>query len=84
MRKITFGRSVLQVEGLEIKYDIVPVSSSLALIMKVIPVKNFISRNTLILSVMLLTTPHLAFADDQNDGGLVQRVGLWRGGIKKV
>ena len=32
MRKVTFGKSVLQVEGLEVKYDIVPVSSSLALI----------------------------------------------------
>lgn len=32
MAKVTFGRSVLQVEGLEVKYDIVPVSSSLALL----------------------------------------------------
>ena len=30
MAKVTFGKSVLQVEGLEVKYDIVPVSSSLA------------------------------------------------------
>ncbi len=30
MGKVTFGNSVLQVEGLEVKYDIVPVSSSLA------------------------------------------------------
>ena len=41
--------------------------------MKVIPLKNFISRNTLILSVMLLTTPHLAFADAHNDGVLAQK-----------
>ena len=40
--------------------------------MKVVPVKNFISRNILILSVILLATPHLAFADNQNDGGLAQ------------
>ena len=40
--------------------------------MKVLPVKNFISKY-LIVSVMLLTTPHLAFADEQNDSGLVQK-----------
>ena len=51
--------------------------------MKVIPVKNFISRNTLILSVMLLTTPHLAFADDQNDGGLVQKSWFVEGRYQK-
>ena len=51
--------------------------------MKVIPVKNFISRNTLILSVILLTTPHLAFADDQNDGGLVQKSWFVEGKYQK-
>ena len=51
--------------------------------MKVIPVKNFIFRNTLILSVMLLTTPHLAFADDQKDGGLVQKSWFVEGRYQK-
>lgn len=32
MGKITFGKTVLQVEGLEVKFDIVPVSSSFALL----------------------------------------------------
>ena len=41
--------------------------------MKVMPVQNLFSRNALILSVMLSTTPHLASADDQNDGGSVQK-----------
>lgn len=51
--------------------------------MKVIPLKNFISRNTLILSVMLLTTPHLAFADAQNDGGLAQKSWFVEGRYQK-
>ena len=32
MAKITFGKKVLQVEGLEVKFDVVPVSSSFALL----------------------------------------------------
>ena len=51
--------------------------------MKVIPVENFISRSTLILSVILLTTPHLAFADEQNDGGLVQKSWFVEGRYQK-
>ncbi|CAI8363941.1 MAG: Uncharacterised protein [Rhodospirillaceae bacterium] len=51
--------------------------------MKVITVKNFISLNTLILSVILLTTPHLAFADEQNDGGLVQKSWFVEGRYQK-
>ena len=51
--------------------------------MKVIPLKNFISRNTLILSVMLLTTPHLAFADAHNDGVLAQKSWFVEGRYQK-
>ncbi|MDA9194267.1 hypothetical protein N9P08_03395 [Alphaproteobacteria bacterium] len=51
--------------------------------MKVIPLKNFISRNTLILSVMLLTAPHLAFADAQNDGGLTLKSWFVEGRYQK-
>ena len=51
--------------------------------MKVIPVKNFISLNTLILSVMFLSTPHLAFADEQNDGGPVQKSWFVEGRYQK-
>ncbi|MDB3879940.1 porin family protein [Alphaproteobacteria bacterium] len=36
--------------------------------MKVVPLKNFNSQNILIVSVMLMIAPHLAFAGDQNDG----------------
>ncbi len=32
MRKVTFGNPVLKVEGLEVKFDVVPVSSSLAIL----------------------------------------------------
>jgi len=51
--------------------------------MKVIPVKNFIALNTLILSVMLSATPHLAFADEQNDGGVVQKSWFVEGRYQK-
>lgn len=33
MRKITFGEPVLRVEGLEVKYDVVPVSNSLVAVL---------------------------------------------------
>ncbi|MDA7648660.1 hypothetical protein N8746_04170, partial [Alphaproteobacteria bacterium] len=42
-----------------------------------------ISRNTLILSVMFLTTPHLAFADAHNDGGLLQKSWFVEGRYQK-
>lgn len=51
--------------------------------MKVIFVTNFISRNALILSVMFLTAPHLAFADDQNDGGVPQKSWFVEGRYQK-
>ena len=44
---------------------------------------NFISRNILILSVMLLTAPQLALADDQNDGGLALKSWFVEGKYQK-
>jgi len=32
MRKVTFGESLLKIEGLETKFDVVPVSNSLAIL----------------------------------------------------
>jgi hypothetical protein len=55
----------------------------LILLLKVISVKNFISRSTLIIAVMLLTTPHLALADDQNEVGLTQNSWFVEGRYQK-
>jgi len=51
--------------------------------MKVILMKNVFSLNALILSVMLLTTPYLAFANDQNDGGLTKKSWFVEGRYQK-